>query len=286
METVAYYNGKISEIDDMMIPMTDRGFTFGDGVYDATMARNQKIFALDEHLDRFWRSMAAVLITPYFTREELTNILNDLLTNVTGEAYMIYWQVTRGTGRRSHSFPLDATPNLAVMITPMSLDRGKQERPYRLRTELDIRSGLTHVKTINLLPNVLAAQRAMQESVDETVFYRMTENGDTRVTEGSKTNVHMIKAGKLITAPTDKLILPGIARQHLLQVARSLGMPVEERAFTVAELKTADEVFITSSTMMAGRVVSIDGESVGQRDEAHFIPLRTKLVDEWYAETE
>lgn len=232
METVAYYNGQISEIDDMMIPMTDRGFTFGDGVYDATMARNQKIFALGEHLERFWRSMAA------------------------------------------------------VMITPMPLDRDKQERPYRLRTELDIRSGLTHVKTINLLPNVLAAQRAMQESVDETVFYRMTENGDTRVTEGSKTNVHMIKAGKLVTAPTDKLILPGIARQHLLQAARSLGMPVEERAFTVAELKTADEVFITSSTMMAGRVVAIDGESVGQRDEAHFLPLRTKLVDEWYAETE
>ena len=76
METVAYYNGKISEIDDMMIPMADRGFTFGDGVYDATMARHQKIFALDEHLERFWRSMAAVMITPDFTREELTNILN------------------------------------------------------------------------------------------------------------------------------------------------------------------------------------------------------------------
>lgn len=193
--------------------------------------------------------------------------------------------MTRGSGERHHSFPKDAKPNLFVTITPMTVTREAQTRDFRIQTEEDIRSYMAHVKTLNLLPNVLSAQRAAEAGVDETVYYRICADGSTRVTEGSHTNVHMIKDGKLVTAPTDKLILPGIARVHLLQAARDLGMPVEERAFTKEELLTADEVFITSSLLFAGRVVSIDGQVAGQRAGELFIPLRERLIDEWFEET-
>lgn len=285
MNNIAYYNGKESLLEDMMIPATDRGYYFGDGVYDATVVRHHKLFALDEHLDRFWRSMDAVIITPDFTKDELATLLNRLSSKVSNETYMVYWQVTRGSGERHHSFPKDAKPNLFVTITPMTVTREAQTRDFRIQTEEDIRSYMAHVKTLNLLPNVLSAQRAAEAGVDETVYYRICADGSTRVTEGSHTNVHMIKDGKLVTAPTDKLILPGIARVYLLQAARDLGMPVEERAFTKEELLTADEVFITSSLLFAGRVVSIDGQAAGQKAGELFIPLRERLIDEWFEET-
>jgi len=285
METVAYYNGKISEVADMMVPLTDRGMLFGDGIYEATMAQHQTIFALAEHLVRFKQNLAAVMITPTWTDETLTNLLYDLLSRVDNESYMVYWQATRGTGPRQHHFPTNAKPNLMVMITPMSMSRERQTRAYQVRSELDVRSGLADIKTINLLPNVLAAQRAQAEGVDETIFYRLDANHQEIVTEGSKTNVHFIKAGQLITAPLDQRILPGIAREHLLTVAQRLGISVVERYFTITELKQADEVFITSSTLMAGRVQQIDHEPVGYQDEQHFKQLQTQLLAEWEAET-
>ena len=285
METVAYYNGKVSEVAEMMVPLTDRGMLFGDGIYEATMAQRQKIFALPEHLARFTQNLAAVMITPTWTNEQLTTLLYELLARVDNGSYMVYWQVTRGTGPRQHQFPIDATPNLMVMITPMSMRLDRQTRDYQVRTELDVRSGLTAIKTLNLLPNVLAAQRAQAAGVDETIFYRLDNQQQAIVTEGSKTNVHLIKAGQLITSPLDQRILPGIAREHLLQAARALGMPIVERYFTIAELQQADEVFITSSTLMAGRVNELDGVPVGYQDEQRFMQLQAYLLAEWEAQT-
>lgn len=285
MQTLAYYNGQISEIDEMMIPLNDRGNYFGDGVYDATVARNHRIFGLQAHIERFFNSMAAVEIEPNFTREDLKVLLQDLTEKLSTDSHMVYWQITRGTAVRAHQFPQQGTPNLTVTIRPIDINRSEQLRDYTIRTEPDIRFYMAHVKTLNLLPNVLAFERAVQAGVDETVFYR--EVGDsTRVTEAAHSNIHIIQNEKLVTAPADNLILGGIARQQLLAAAQELGIPVEERAYTLAELREADEIILSNSALFAGRVTEVDGQPAGRRAADIFLPLQQRVVDEWFAATE
>jgi D-alanine transaminase len=285
MQTLAYYNGQISEIDEMMIPLNDRGNYFGDGAYDATVARNHVIFGLDAHIERFFNSMAAVAIEPTFTRDELRELLQELTQKLSTDSHMVYWQITRGTALRAHQFPTASTPNLTVTIRPIAINRADQLRDYTIRTEADIRFYMAHVKTLNLLPNVLAFERAVQAGVDETVFYR--EVGDTtRVTEAAHSNIHIIQDGKLVTAPADNLILGGIARQQLLAAAQRLGIPVEERAYTLNELREADEIILSNSALFAGRVIQVDGKPAGGRAGELFLPLQQHVIDEWFAATE
>ncbi len=278
MRTLAYYNGKISETDEMMIPINDRANWFGDGVYEATLCGNYTIFCLEEHVERFFKSAELLSLQLNFSKEELKKLLNDLVQKLDTPDQLVYWQVSRGTESRNHVFPRDNQPNLTVTLKSFSFPdmTGK----IRLRTEKDIRYQMCHIKTLNLIPNVMASQRAKEAGCYETVFYR-----DGLVTECAHSNIHIIKKGIFKTAPADHQILAGIARAHLIRHCRLLGIPVVEQAFTLAEMMDADEIIVSSSGNFCVAAYEIDGIPVGGKNEMNLTQLQTALSKEFYQET-
>lgn len=280
MRNLGYYNGKFGEIEDMSIPMNDRVCYFGDGVYDATSSRNYKIFALDEHIDRFYNSAAMLRIEIAQTKEEMKDILNDMLSKMdTGENF-VYWQVTRGTGKRDHTFLEDGSKgNLWITITHKDvIDVYKK---VKLITMEDTRFLHCNIKTLNLIPSVMASQKAKEAGCDEAVFHR-----GVRVTECAHSNVHILKNGTFITAPTDNLILPGIARAHLIKACKKLGIPVSETPFTVGELMDADEIIISSASTFCRSANEIDGKPVGGKAPDLLKALQDEVMREFYEETD
>ncbi len=278
MKTLGYYNGKFDEVDKMMIPMNDRVCYFGDGVYDATLARNYKIFAIDEHIDRFFNSAGLLKIKIPYTKDEVKALLNEMLQKVESGNMFVYWQVTRGTGMRNHAFP-DTPANMWIMLKPAELK--DMDRKLKLVTAEDTRFFHCNIKTLNLIPSVMAAQNAESQGCDETVFHR----GD-RVTECAHSNVHIIQDGMLKTAPADNLILPGIARAHLIAMCKKLGIPVNETPYTVDELMHAEEVIVTSSSQLCMLAESVDGKPVGGKQPELVGRLQQALLDEFYAATD
>ena len=268
MKNIAYYNGKTGPIEEMMVPMNDRACYFGDGVYDATMAVNHVPMHFDDHIDRIYNSARLIDIEIPMPKEEMKRILQGLIDQVEGDSLFVYWQVTRGVGMRNHPYSGAATgPSLWAWVRPNTMR--DVYGAYRCITMEDTRFLHCNIKTINLLPAVIANQRAVEAGCDETIFHR----GD-RVTECSHSNVHILKDGVLHTAPCDNLILPGIARKHILEICGEQGIPVVEAPFTVDELMAADEVFFSSSSAVTCRVREIDGKPVGMRDEATFAKIR------------
>ncbi len=278
MQTLGYYNGKVGEIAEMTVPMNDRAAYFGDGVYDATYAHHHTIYCLDAHLDRFFHSMELVRIAPPIERDALAALLRELSAKVDDGDQFVYWQATRGTAPRSHAFPAGPA-NLWVTIEPRAVQ--DTYRRLKLITVEDTRFLHCNIKTLNLLPNVLAAQRTKEAGADEAVFHR----GDT-VTECAHSNIHILKDGTLRTHPTDCHILPGIARRNLIAVCRRLGVPVDERPFTLAELFDADEAIVSSSGDFCMGVDEIDGRSVGGKAPALLRRLQDASVADFRAATE
>lgn len=279
MERLGYYNGTWGPLDEMTIPMNDRVSWFGDGVYDAGPCRNRRIFALDEHVDRFFRSAAAVQIEIPVTKQELKDTLNRLVSEMDTGNLFVYFQVTRGTGPRRHAFP-EGPGNLWITLTPAEISDG--HKPIQLITCEDTRFFHCNIKTVNLLPSVMAAQKAEAAGCFEAVFYRP----GGRVTECAHSNVHILRGGTLYTAPTDNLILAGIARAHLLRACAALGIPFREEPFTLDELRAADEILVTSSSNLCLRADQLDGRAAGGRDPNTYERLRAYLLDEFYTATE
>lgn len=274
MRNLGYYNGRYGLLEEMMIPMNDRVCWFGDGVYDAGPCHNYHIFALREHIDRFFNSAAALGIEIPKSKEELADLLNELVKKVDTGDLFVYFQVTRGTAIRDHTY--EKTPgNLWVMLKPASV--GDCIEPIRLITTEDTRFFHCNVKTLNLIPAVMAAQKAKLAGCDEAVFYRL----GGRVTECAHSNVHILKGGVLRTAPTDNLILPGIARAHLLKACGALGIPVKEEPFFLPDLFSADEVIVTSSSHLCMHACEVDGQPVGGKDPEHLEQLRAWVLDEF-----
>lgn len=280
MKDLAYYNGKITRLSDMMVPFNDRSHFFGDGVYDATVARNGIIFKLTDHIDRFFNSMALLDIQPDFTKESLSHLLQALCHQMdTGDCF-IYFQVSRGTALRQHAYARNLKPNLSIYMTPWE-EAFKPSGPLKLMTVPDPRFEFCHIKTLNLLPNVLASQAAKTAGLDEVVYHR-----DQRVTECAHSNISVLKAGVFQTAPLDHWILPGIARKYLLLASQSLGYEVSETPFTVSDMLAADEIIVSSSGNLCAPVSEIDGRSVGGRDPERLQQLQTAVYADFYRETE
>lgn len=275
MKTLGYYNGKYDEIDKIMIPMSDRSHWFGDGVYDATCARNYKIMAIDEHVDRFFNSARLLNINLGFTKEYLRDLLNELVQKLDDDELFVYWQATRGgNGLRSHNYDKEQKANLWITICPEEIT--DKDREYKLTSMEDTRFLHCNIKTLNLIPSVVAYQHAKENNCDETVFHR----GDI-VTECAHSNVHIIKDKKFITHPADEYILPGIARAHLLKACKALNIEVEERPFTVDELINADEVIVSSSGDLCIRATEFEGKAVGKKDSGTFNRLKEYIYQEW-----
>lgn len=278
MENLGYYNGKIGTLEEMTVPMNDRVHWFGDGVYDAGPCRNYHIFAIDEHIDRFFNSAALLDIQMPVTKSELKNLLNDLVKKMDTGDLFVYYQVTRGSGIRNHAFT-EGPANLWVMLTPATISDGIT--PIKLITTEDTRFFHCNIKTLNLIPSVVASEKAKQAGCQEAVFYRP----GGRVTECAHSNVHIIKDGKLYTAPADNLILPGIARAHLIKVCKKLGIAVSETAFTLDDLFDAQEVIVTSSSNLCLHACEIDGKPVGGKQPELLEKIRKALIDEFIEAT-
>lgn len=279
LKNLGYYNGNYGEIEEMSIPMNDRVCYFGDGVYDATYSRNYKIFALDEHIDRIYNSASLLNINITETKDEMKAILQEMVDKMDSGENFVYWQVTRGTAKRNHAFPENEKTNLWITISPKDIvDTYKK---IKLITMEDTRFFHCNIKTLNLIPSVMASEKAKQAGCDETVFHR-----GERVTECAHSNVHIIKDGAFVTAPTDNLILPGIARAHLIRACKKLGIPVSEVPYTVDELMNADEIIVSSSGSLCLAAEEIDGKRVGGKAPELLKKLQDEVLREFIEETD
>ncbi len=279
MKNLGFYNGVCDEIEKMYIPMSDRVCFFGDGVYDATYSRNYKIFSLDEHIDRFYNSAKFLEIELPYTKDELKEILNDMVQKMdTGENF-VYFQATRGNNAiRNHVFPENAKANIWINIYHKEiLDLNKK---VQLITMEDTRFLHCNIKTLNLIPAVIASQRAKEAGCFETAFHR---NG--RVTECAHSNIHIIKNGELITAPTDNLILPGIARKHIINTCKKMNILVREESYFLEQLFDADEVLVSSAGALCLVADEIDGKRVGGKAQDLVEKLQKALLNDFLSQT-
>lgn len=301
MQNLGYYNGKIGALDELTVPFNDRVHFFGDGVYEATFTRNHKVFALEEHIDRFYRSAAMVDIKIPMEKAEMATLIRELVSKVDDPEQQVYFQITRGTQPRNHTYPEDMAGNFWVVLKPMPIKDIGMEVKAILRE--DIRFHQCHIKTLNLLPAVMYSQEAARAGVYEAILYRTPNQSGlggelcggmptcvampTRVTECAHSNVHIInEKGEFQTAPLDNLILPGIARAHLITACRELGIPVNETPFTVDEMLNAKEVLISSSSAPGLRCVEIEGKPVGGQAPEMVAALQKWVRDEIFAATE
>lgn len=279
MENLGYYNGTVDLIENIRIPMTDRVCYFGDGVYDATYAHNHKIFDLKNHIDRFFNSAGLMRMDIGMSKEEVGALLEEMVKKVDAQTQFVYWQVTRGSEIRNHAWKDGIKGNLWIMIKPASITDLSQK--IKVISREDTRFLHCNVKTLNLLPSVLAAKEAEEAGCQECIFHR----GDI-VTECAHSNVSILKDGVLKTHPTDHLILPGIARIHLIAMCKELGIPVDECNYTMKELMDADEVIVHSSGTFAVGVSSVDGIPVGGKAPELLKKLQDALTAEFLAATQ
>ena len=278
MKTLGYYNGKYDEYDRMLVPMSDRVCFFGDGVYDATYSGNYVVFTLDEHLDRFYSSASMLGINIPMPKQELGELICSLVKKLDDGNQFVYWQVTRGSGVRKHDYDESAPGNIWIVLRPCGIvDTYKK---IRCVTAEDTRFLHCNIKTLNLIPSVMAAHRAGADGCQETIFHR-----GERVTECAHSNVHIISDGVFRTAPTDNLILPGIARRHLINACGRLGIPVAEEPFTVKELFEADEIIVSSAGSLCLAVEQLDGRPVGGGAPLLLKKLQDEVRGEFFAVT-
>jgi D-alanine transaminase len=256
---VAFINGAFVPLAEAKVSIEDRGFQFGDGVYEVIRTYNGRPFALETHLARLDRSAKALDLTqPYSSVEWTAHVLEAIRRAAYPEA-KIYIQVTRGVAPRDHAYSAEATPTVVMTVREFHpLDRSIQVAGVEAMTVEDIRWGRCDIKSVNLLANVLARQQVKQAQVFEAILVRAG-----LVTEGAVSNVMVVHGGAVVTAPEGPRILSGVTRAVVLNLALSEGVPVQERFVSQSDLYDADEVFLTGTTVEVLAVVRIDGKVIG-----------------------
>ncbi|MBC7343779.1 MAG: D-amino acid aminotransferase [Clostridia bacterium] len=260
---LVYLNGCMQELEEAKISVQDRGFLFGDGIYEVIWCWQGRLFRLEAHLERLEKSAEAIELELPLSRAELAEVARGLA----GEAHrsglnpaQIYIQVTRGPAERNHAFPESPQPTVLAMVQAAHLAPPQyREQGVKVITTPDIRWRWCRVKSINLLPNVLAKEKAKRQGAYEAIFCE--ESGT--VNEGSSTNIFLVKDGVIITPSLDNNILPGITRAAILEAVRAAGLAVEERRVYVDELYAADEVFLSGTLSEVMPVVVVDDRTVG-----------------------
>lgn len=259
MPDVACVNGQFMPLAEATVSVEDRGFQFGDGVYEVVRTYRGHPFELDAHLARLERSARAIDLPQPYSRSQWTQYV---LEGIKRAAYLetkIYLQITRGVAPRDHAFPVNATATAVMTIREFhTLSREIQDVGVSAMVIEDIRWGRCDIKSVNLLANVLARQQAKQAQVFEAIFVK-----DGLMTEGAVSNVMAVMGGAVVTAPEGPLILSGITRAVVLDLARKDGIPVQERAIPHADLFSADELFLTGTTVEVVGVVTVDGHMIG-----------------------
>ncbi|MFP6745383.1 MAG: D-amino-acid transaminase [Alphaproteobacteria bacterium] len=261
MSRIAYVNGRYVPHGEAVVHIEDRGYQFADGVYEVTAMINGRLVDNDGHMVRLERSLGELQIAMPMSRRALEVVLNETVRRNGVRFGMVYMQITRGVAPRNHPFPLDVRPALVVTAkrAPLLLDPDTVPSGHAITTP-DIRWGRCDIKTISLLPNVLAKQKALDAGAYEA--WMVDDNGF--VTEGTSTNAWILdRDGRLITRPLSDNILGGITRQTMLRLAAENDIEVIERPFTVDEAKAAREAFITSTTNFLKPITQIDDSVIG-----------------------
>lgn len=262
MSRIAYVNGRYLPHAAARVHVEDRGYQFSDGVYEVVGIRNGRFLDLDWHNERLARSLAELRIDLPMSFPALNAVLAEVMRRNRVRDGIVYLQVTRGVARRDHGFP-DPGVRPALVVTARTAtfpSREKVEAGLKVASVPDLRWARRDIKTVSLLPNVLAKQAAREAGAYEA----WQVDADGMVTEGSSTNAWIVTAeGRLVTRPAGSEILNGITRLRILELARERGLEVEERAFSLEEAKKAREAFLSSTTSYVMPVVEIDGVVLG-----------------------
>ncbi|QBS37315.1 D-amino-acid transaminase [Thermaerobacter sp. FW80] len=278
---VVFLNGGFVPYDQAVVPVEDRGFLFADAIYEVIRCYGGRFFRLDDHLERLEQSAAALEIPLPYDRARWTQVLEELIRRNGVRDGSVYVQVSRGVAPRAHAWPDGLQPTVVAIARPGGTPPAEAvRRGVKAITVPDNRWGLCWVKTTGLLPNVLAKQRAARAGAYEALFVR-----DGLLTEGTSSNVFVVREGVLYTHPLAN-ILPGVTRMVVLEVAREAGMPVREQAIPVQWLEGASEVILSGTNSEVLAVVEVDGRPVGDgRPGPVFARLREGYLARVAAET-
>ena len=256
MPSIVYLNGQYLPIEDAKVSVLDRGFTFGDGVYEVIPVYQGHIFRLKSHIERLNNSLDEVYIEKPFKLAQWETILRGLINHNPSEDQSLYIQITRGVSERDHNIDLATEQTIFAMSKPLlKLDHSAGISAI---IEEDIRWKYCHIKAITLLPGVILRHKAKKAGATEAILVK-----DGNVTEGAASNVFIVKDGVIKTPPKDGSLLPGITRDLVVELLLGSGIPCKEVAITDIELKQADEIWITSSIWEIVPVIKLDGDLVG-----------------------
>jgi D-alanine transaminase len=270
MPQIVYLNGKFMPIEQASVPVLDRGFIFGDGVYEVIPVYSRHPFRLDEHLRRLQNSLDSIRLANPHTNETWTQLIRELIRQDESEDQSVYLHITRGVAKRDHPFPAGVAPTVFMMSNPLTSPPGNQiENGVAAISAVDNRWGRCNIKAISLLPNVLLRQLAVDEGVNETILFR-----DGMLTEGTASNIFAVKNSVILAPPKDEYMLPGITYDLILELAAANGIPVQVGKFDESYIRAADELWLTSSTREVLAIVTLDGQRVG---DGHPGPLFRKM---------
>ncbi len=258
-DSIAYLNGEFVRLGDARISVLDRGFIFGDGIYEVVPVYNGKPFRMDGHLARLSRSLKAIGVKTDMTLAQWESLVADLIARSGQGDCMVYLQVTRGVAKRDHAFPKNAVPTIFGMVTPFKRPGAAlRDKGMTAVAIPDIRWLHCEIKSVSLLGNVLAKQHAVEAGVDEVLQFR-----DGFLSEGSSCNIWIAKDGKLLAPPRSNLILEGIRYGLMEELASSAGIAFEARPISRAEVDAADEIMLTSASKEILPITQFEGRPVG-----------------------
>jgi D-alanine transaminase len=259
-DPLVYLNGNITPLSQAHIPVMDRGFIFGDGIYEVIPVYQRKMFRSDQHLARLFRSMDAIGIPNPHSKQEWLSLIRQVMDAHPADDQMVYLQVTRGVAKRAHAFPAEMVPTVFIMTNPIALaSAAARNNGVKCVSMEDQRWLHCDIKSISLLGNVLAAQNAVEHGAVESIQFR-----DGFLTEASASNVWIVKDGVLIGPPKDHLILEGIRYGLIEEICAARQIPLQARRISRAEVFAADEVMLSSATKEVLAVVQIDEQTIGK----------------------
>jgi D-alanine transaminase len=254
---IAYYQNKFIDVDSPALPIDERGHQFGDGVYEYVRVYDGTPLFLDEHLDRLEKSAAEIKLTLPYRRDEITGIIYEGIKRSSLKEAAVYFQITRGIAPRNHSFPnVKAVFSMTVKEATIFTDEARN-KGISVMLKQDERWANCFIKSLNLLPNVLSKQEAIEKGYDEAIFVH-----EDFVREGTSCNVFIVKDGTLYTPPATRHILHGITRKAVLDCAREYDIPVREQAINTTFFKNCDEAFITSTSIEIMPIYSIEDQTL------------------------
>jgi D-alanine transaminase len=276
MADVLYFNGRWTTTDERVLGVEDRGFQFGDAVYEVfKFLRKRPVLMLD-HFRRLERGLGDIEIRNPWNESGFTRTVEELLERTAFDEGIVYLQVTRGEGERAHFYAENMAPTALMYSRRFSFpDDAKKERGIRVITTPDLRWKQCHVKSVNLLPNALAKKRAQRAAADEALLV-----GDGFVREGASTSFFVVRGGKLTTHPLDEHILPGVVRDRVIGLAIASKIRVDERPLRETELFQLDEAFVTSTTLGVMPVTEIDGRVIGNSRRGELTTLLQQTFDD------